>query len=118
MPILGFVGDAPNQSVNSNMEMGVSAFEALCKRVDDLQAERDRLKAALEKEEREHLETIQQRDHFEDILTNLADVAGCEQEWTNLHEHGECIEAKIQSSQDACVRCGKPKPCPEHAKGL
>lgn len=38
-----------------------------------------------------HLQTIDERDHFEDVITNCAIAAGCTEEWSSNHEHGDCI---------------------------
>ncbi len=41
------------------------------------------------------LEVIDERDHWEEVIGQLAADAGCPREWSSLHEHGECIKEKI-----------------------
>lgn len=43
------------------------------------------------KEDREHLETIKERDQFEDTISEAARALGCEEEWSNVHDHAECV---------------------------
>lgn len=41
------------------------------------------------------LAVIDERDKWEEKLGDLAVLAGCEEEWSNLHEHGDCIAEEI-----------------------
>jgi hypothetical protein len=45
--------------------------------------------------DKEILQVNDQRDHWEEVIGNLAVLAGCEEEWSNLHEHGDCIAEEI-----------------------
>ncbi len=43
------------------------------------------------------------RDQYAEALTNAAAAVGCEEEWSNLHEHGDCILngiAALQADRD------------------
>lgn len=42
---------------------------------------------------------LEDRDRAEDMLGKLAALAGCKEEWSNLHYHGECI-AEVLRQRD------------------
>lgn len=51
------------------------------------------------KNEADFEDAMEDRDRYEEMLGNLASEAGCNEEWSNLHEHGNCISEGIQSMQ-------------------
>lgn len=51
--------------------------------------------AGPQKHEKEMLEVIDQRDKWEEKIGDLAALAGCREEWSSVHEHGDCIEEAI-----------------------
>jgi hypothetical protein len=59
--------------------------------IDTLLAERDALAEKLKDEEAAHLRTIDERDSFEDSVSETAALLGCREEWSNLHDHRGCI---------------------------
>lgn len=60
------------------------------------------LQKQLTDEEASHAETMAERDRWEEILSDLAAEAGCKEEWSNLHAHGDCItnlwDAKVKAA--------------------
>lgn len=48
-----------------------------------------------EEHEREMLKVIDERDKWEEKLSEIAVAAECEEEWSNRHEHGDCIVEKL-----------------------
>ena len=61
----------------------------------DLECQVEALKKQLAQEDHDHEQTVGERDHWEEVLTDLAEAAGCEQEWTSAHEHGDCIKDRL-----------------------
>lgn len=63
--------------------------------------------AAVEAEESAHGRTIDERDKLEDQIEKAAVELGCEEEWSNLHDHGECVlelAAQARADLDEAVR--------------
>lgn len=60
------------------------------------------LQKKLAEEEAAHEKTMIERDGWEEALTQLAADAGCTEEWSNLHAHGDCItnlwDAKVKEA--------------------
>lgn len=53
------------------------------------------LKKQAEEEERSCLQVIDERDHWEEVIEKLAESAGCKEEWSSSHEHGNCIHEAL-----------------------
>lgn len=68
--------------------------------VRELRLQVEDLKKKLADEEKAHEHTMDERDAFEEVISGLAEDAGCEEEWSNLHAHGDCItnlwDAKVK----------------------
>jgi hypothetical protein len=64
--------------------------------VHKLDAERADLARRLEAESSAHLQTIEDRDHGEEIVTRIAENLGCDKEWSNLHSHWSCVASATQ----------------------
>lgn len=47
------------------------------------------------------LEEIENRDRFEDVVTRTAEALGCQEEWSNLHDHCDCVFEHIAELQGA-----------------
>jgi chromosome segregation ATPase len=57
------------------------------------------LRTQLDREERDQEKILAARDAFHDALTEAAEAAGCEHEWSNLHAHGpQCISDAIDAA--------------------
>ncbi len=65
--------------------------------IDALRADNDRLDKALDK-------ALGQRDAWEEFVGNTAAALGCELEWSNLHDHRNCIDESIGA---LCARVEK-----------
>lgn len=53
-------------------------------RAEQAEKDRDEYDRDLEKE-------IATRDKYEDVIAEIAAILGCEDEWTNVHDHTKCI---------------------------
>lgn len=60
-----------------------------------LLAERDQLAKNFDSSERAYWRVIHQRDARGDQLVEAARALGCDEEWTNQHDHGICIQGLI-----------------------
>ena len=49
------------------------------------------LKKRVEHDDEADLQTIAQRDQYEEFIAELATDLGCEEEWSGLHSHLNCI---------------------------
>lgn len=76
----------------------------LRRKVYELELQVSKLQEKLDVEDAAHDQTIMERDGFEETLTQLAADAGCTEEWSNLHAHGDCIT----NLWDAKVKALKP----------
>jgi chaperonin cofactor prefoldin len=65
------------------------------------------LQRKLADEEDATFKVIAERDHWEEVLGRLAHAAGCQEEGSNLHEHGECIGERIRALQSQVERTRK-----------
>ena len=66
----------------------------LYRALDSLRDASTKLTAAheqLAKEERAHLDTITDRDRFEEAIGTAVARLGCEKEWSNCHDHAQCL---------------------------
>jgi hypothetical protein len=64
----------------------------------------DEMADALEEAERlrtecntEMVEVIEERDFATNMITGLAQHAGCTEEWSSAHEHGQCIHDALDA---------------------
>jgi hypothetical protein len=59
--------------------------------------ERDEARAALAVEDRGHGATIDHLEHHEENINQIHAALGCDREWSNLHDRGECA---VQAALD------------------
>lgn len=71
----------------------LTAVEIECLRVerDAARAEVARLTESADRDAQEHSNTIDQRDAREEQIAEAAQILGCEDEWSNCHDHGKCL---------------------------
>lgn len=78
-----------------------SPLTAMRKQVEELRAE---LEEARREHERVQGQLIDERDRFEECVTDSASALGCEEEWSNLHDHVRCIPdliARLRADNEA-----------------
>jgi len=68
-----------------------------------LTRERDEASAKLASGERDHLHALAQRDEFASVIVEAAVAAGCTEEWSSCHEHGDCIINGIGALEDQLI---------------
>lgn len=82
------------------LQLKTRQLDAIKKRVDRGGDRVDALSllehiAALEErmklDDRSHLQTIDERDRYSDAISEAATDLGCEDEWSNLHDHAKCL---------------------------
>ncbi len=56
------------------------------------------LRNKLAEAEKNELEAIQERDKWEEWCTQMAILGGCEEEWSNFHDHRECVDAALSKA--------------------
>jgi chromosome segregation ATPase len=66
-----------------------NALPVIADTLRDLRAEVERLATELEREERDCLQLIEERDQREQQINEIADALGDETEWSNLNDRGD-----------------------------
>lgn len=65
---------------------------------DDAKRACDRLIEAADVEDRSNNQVMQERDSYEETLTEIHTATGCEREWSNLHDCGDCALDQVHNA--------------------
>lgn len=82
-------------------ELSLRLTKSLREQLATAQEEIARLKTAAQFEDKMDGQTIDERDRSEDCVAEVAAILGCEEEWSNLHDHHLCaIELATSLQQE------------------
>jgi hypothetical protein len=70
----------------------VPAIEKLRAQLAAKDAEIERLKKQAKDDKRSHLQDIDKRDRYEDVIAEVAGDLGCDDEWSSVHDHAVCVK--------------------------
>jgi len=104
------IGDCEEPAVACQKHLA-AAYASGTADMDSAQRELGALRARLDAAERERCgeaceNAVDARDQYAHALTDAAAAVGCEQEWSNLHDHGGCILngiAALKQERDAAL---------------